>query len=103
MTSAAWSPNRLSPVSAIAARRYSSVVSRSGSIEWIRNGSMIVRKAILRSLSDSRLSGRGHDHQKRSSRACTSCPAPAAMPQVMPVMLSIASTNDFQSPQPVPR
>jgi hypothetical protein len=36
----------LKPASASFARRSSSLVSRSGSTEWMRNGSMIVRKAM---------------------------------------------------------
>ena len=43
-TSFAGSLNRLKSTAATAARRSSSVVSRSGSTEWIRNGSMIVLK-----------------------------------------------------------
>ena len=43
-TSFAGSLKRLKSTAATAARRSSSVVSRSGSTEWIRNGSMIVLK-----------------------------------------------------------
>ena len=42
-TSDAGSLKRLKSTASTAARRSSSVVSRSGSTEWIRNGSMIVR------------------------------------------------------------
>ena len=44
-TSAACRPNRFSPASSIASCRCASVVSRIGSTEWMRNGSMIVRNA----------------------------------------------------------
>ena len=42
-TSAARSPNRLYPAAASAAARSAAVVSRIGSTEWMRNGSMMVR------------------------------------------------------------
>src|SRR5579862_5637717 len=42
-TSSDRSENRLNPASARAARRSASVVIRSGSTAWMRNGSMIVR------------------------------------------------------------
>ena len=51
-TSAAWSEKRLKPTSRIAAPRSCSVVIRNGSTEWIRNGSMIVRKGIGRTLDE---------------------------------------------------
>ena len=49
-TSSERSPNRLKPPASSAACRSSTVVMRSGSTEWIRNGSMIVSKAMRRSL-----------------------------------------------------
>ena len=42
-TSSARNSNRLYPAAARAATRSARVVSRIGSTEWIRNGSMIVR------------------------------------------------------------
>src|SRR5688500_8909138 len=42
-TSSAWRLKRLNPAASRAASRCSTVVSRMGSTEWIRNGSMIVR------------------------------------------------------------
>src|SRR6516165_1165150 len=43
-TSSEWRANRLNPASRSARRRCSTVVIRRGSTEWIRNGSMMVRK-----------------------------------------------------------
>ena len=42
-TSSARNSNRLYPAAASAAARSARVVSRIGSTEWMRNGSMIVR------------------------------------------------------------
>jgi hypothetical protein len=47
-TSSARTLNRLKPAARIAARRSVSEVIRTGSTEWIRNGSMIVRNGIER-------------------------------------------------------
>src|ERR687889_1390053 len=43
-TSSSWRLKRLYPADSSAASRCSTVVSRIGSTEWIRNGSMIVRQ-----------------------------------------------------------
>jgi hypothetical protein len=45
-TSSAASSNKLYPAASRALARSPRVVSRTGSTEWIRNGSMIVRKGL---------------------------------------------------------